>query len=169
MSYSNTHVVEDIFAFCHTNSLKLAVAESLTGGALSSALVSIPGASKVFLGSVVAYQAEVKQNLLGVDAQLIAEQGVVNAQVAEQMASGVRSLMASQLNLDDSRVVGIATTGVAGPESQDDVEPGVVFVAITSALNGLQVERLQLHGSRDEIREQTVVQALLKLREHFVI
>ncbi|MEO0048735.1 MAG: hypothetical protein RL556_67 [Actinomycetota bacterium] len=169
MSLNITHLVEDIFAFCHTNSLKIAVAESLTGGALSSALVSIPGASKVFLGSVVAYQPEVKQNLLGVDAQLIADQGVVNAQVAEQMASGVRSLMASQLNLDDSRVVGIATTGVAGPESQDGADVGIAFVAITSALNGLQIERLQLSGSRNEIREQTVTQALLKLREHFVI
>lgn len=70
--------------------LKLAVAESLTGGLLSDALVSVPGTSAVFTGAVVSYHTEVKRRLLGVDGLLLDEHGPVHPEVAKQMAAGVR-------------------------------------------------------------------------------
>lgn len=72
--------------------LTLAVAESLTGGALSAALVSVPGASAVLRGAVVAYATPVKASLLGVDPGLLAAHGPVDPEVARQMARGVRPL-----------------------------------------------------------------------------
>jgi nicotinamide-nucleotide amidase len=81
--------------------LHLAVAESLTGGLLTSAFVDIPGASKVFLGSIVAYQTELKHQLLGVSRPLLQEQGAVDAEVVAQMASGIRVKLANKSGIDE--------------------------------------------------------------------
>ncbi len=100
----------------------LAVAESLTGGLVAAEITSVPGASKAFRGSVTAYATELKHQLLGVDATLLSERGAVDAQVAAQMAAGVRKALGADW--------GIATTGVAGPEPQDGQPVGTVFVAV---------------------------------------
>ena len=170
-SLSNQQVVEDILAFCRQRQLKLAIAESLTGGALTAEIVAVPGASKVLLGSVVAYQTEIKHGMLGVSQQLLKTRGAVDPDVADQMALGAQRRFAEQLGLSPASVVGLATTGVAGPEAQDGKPVGLVYLAIADSElpSGVQTFELHLTGDRSAIREQAVDLALLKLREHFVI
>ena len=146
--------------------LHLAVAESLTGGLLTSAFVDIPGASKVLLGSIVAYQTELKHQLLGVSRPLLQEQGAVDAEVVAQMASGIRVKFANKTGLTESQVIGIATTGVAGPDSQDGKPAGTVFIGISSS-QGDFVYPLELSGTRSEIRAAAVTAAVDALWEHF--
>jgi nicotinamide-nucleotide amidase len=133
--------------------LTVAIAESLTGGLVVADLVSVPGASAVVRGGIVAYATELKHDLLGVDAALLAAGGPIQAAVAEQMASGVRT----RLNAD----VGLATTGVAGPEPQDGHPPGEVWIAVASAA-GIRSVRLELGGDRAAIRRETV-EAVIEL------
>lgn len=118
------------------------VAESLTGGLVTAALVSVPGASRVLRGGVVAYATDLKAALLGVDEDLLAERGAVDEAVAAQMAAGVRSATGAD--------VGLATTGVAGPDPQDGNLPGAVFVAVSTPLAS-EVHRLDLEGDRSQV------------------
>jgi nicotinamide-nucleotide amidase len=139
--------------------LTIAVAESLTGGMLVASLIDVPGASAVVNGGIVAYNTELKQSLLGVDAELLAEHGAVHPDVARQMAEGVRSRLAVGGRPAD---VGLATTGVAGPEPQDGQPVGTVFVAV--AIEGrVEVIGLSLSGSRADIRSASVGAALENL------
>lgn len=144
--------------------LKLAVAESLTGGLLAAEFVSVPGASKVFLGSIVAYQTELKHQLLGVSNSLLQDQGAVNAEVAAQMAGGIRAKFASKLGLDEAQVIAISTTGVAGPDPQDGQAAGTVFIGIASPF-GESVYAHEFDGDRQAIRAATVAAALEHLGE----
>jgi nicotinamide-nucleotide amidase len=140
----------------------LAVAESLTGGLVAAEITATPGASAAFRGSVTAYATELKHELLGVDATLLAERGAVDPQVAAQMAAGVRKALGADW--------GIATTGVAGPEPQDGQPVGTVFVAvdgpsgaISGAAGGGKVAPLRLNGGRAEIRMESVRSVLALL------
>ncbi|MFD9005833.1 CinA family protein [Streptomyces sp. NPDC059582] len=140
----------------------LAVAESLTGGLVAAEITSVPGASKVFRGSVTAYATDLKHELLGVDATLLAERGAVDPQVAAQMAAGVRKALGADW--------GLATTGVAGPEPQDGRPVGTVFVALDGPLaarsgsaGGGKVEAPRLNGDRAEIRMESVRSVLALL------
>ncbi|MGV9252910.1 CinA family protein [Streptomyces sp. NPDC003697] len=142
----------------------VAVAESLTGGLVAAEITSVPGASKVFRGSVTAYATELKHLLLGVDATLLAEHGAVHPQVAAQMAAGVRRALGTDW--------GIATTGVAGPDPQDGQPVGTVFVAVDGprtagfgAAHGGKTASLRLNGERAEIRMETVQSVLALLIE----
>ncbi|MEG3631145.1 CinA family protein [Streptomyces poriticola] len=143
----------------------LAVAESLTGGLVAAEITSVPGASKVFRGSVTAYATELKHRLLGVDATLLAARGAVDPQVAAQMAAGVRKALGADW--------GLATTGVAGPDAQDGRPVGTVFVAVagpvgegSGSASGGKVEALRLNGDRADIRMESVRSVLaLLLRE----
>ncbi len=135
--------------------LLLATAESLTGGLLAAAIVSVPGASQVFRGGIVAYATELKTQLLGVDAALLAERGPVDADVAAQMARGVRERLGAD--------IGLSTTGVAGPESQGGARPGTVFIGVDLVRPGpstVVVRRLSLPGDRSAIRAATVEASL---------
>lgn len=125
----------------------LGVAESLTGGRVTSSLVAVPGASAVVRGGIVAYATDLKARLLGVDDALLAERGAVDPDVASRMAAGVRIATGAD--------VGLATTGVAGPDPQDGHPPGVVFVAVR-APGVEQVRRLELAGSRPEVIDGAV-------------
>jgi nicotinamide-nucleotide amidase len=129
----------------------LAVAESLTGGALAAAVVDVPGASVVLRGGLVAYATDLKHALLGVDRALLAREGAVHPEVAVQMAAGVRARLSASW--------GLATTGVAGPDGQDGKPPGTVHVALAGP-HGTTVESLDLAGSRRQVREATVAAAL---------
>lgn len=120
----------------------LAVAESLTGGLVTATLVEVPGASRVLRGGVVAYATELKHELLGVDADLLAAHGAVHPEVASQMAQGVRARLGAD--------VGLATTGVAGPDPQDGKPVGTVFVAVSGGAS--VVRSLTLSGDRAAIR-----------------
>jgi nicotinamide-nucleotide amidase len=105
----------------------------------------------VFRGGVVAYATQLKHELLGVDADLLAAKGAVDPDVALQMASGVRQRLGATW--------GVATTGVAGPEPQDGVPPGVVYVAVDGP--GTQrVARHDLDGDREQIRGGACERAL---------
>lgn len=136
--------------------LTVAVAESLTGGLLVAELIAVPGASAVVNGGVVAYNTAVKASVLGVDAELLSTLGPVNPEVARQLAKNVRDRLAVDGRSAD---MGIATTGVAGPESVGGAAPGVVFLGLSMGDVTLARE-LELHGSRQEIRASTVVAAI---------
>jgi nicotinamide-nucleotide amidase len=139
--------------------LTIAVAESLTGGMLVSELIATPGASAAVVGGVVAYDTRLKHTVLGVDAGLLAEAGAVDPRVAEQMADRVRRVLAVDGQPSD---VGISTTGVAGPDSQDGKPVGTVYVGLAVGERVLSFE-LTLTGSRAAIRSATVTEALVQL------
>lgn len=134
----------------------VAVAESLTGGLVVSSLVSVPGASAVVRGGIVAYATALKHSLLGVDAALLAAEGAVHPEVARQMADGVRDAATVDTVAAD---VGIATTGVAGPTPQDGRPVGTVYVAVATP-EGTRVEALTLDGTRAQIRGDATAAAL---------
>ncbi|NYF16428.1 nicotinamide-nucleotide amidase [Microbacterium sp. AK009] len=133
----------------------IAVAESLTGGLLVAALVSVPGASSLVRGGVTAYATDLKHHLLGVDDTLLHARGAVDPEVALQMAGGVRDRLGAD--------VGVSTTGVAGPDPQDGQPVGTVFVGIRTPDTSVVVP-LDLHGTRAEIRAETVRRALDEVR-----
>ena len=139
--------------------LTIAVAESLTGGLLVAELIRIPGASSVVLGGVVAYNTELKHTVLGVDAALLAEQGPVHPEVVIQMARGVRSALAVGGVPAD---VGVATTGVAGPDPQGGHAPGTAFIGISTTEDEFSV-RVTLIGDRQQIRDGVVYESLVQL------
>lgn len=132
----------------------VACAESLTGGLVCARLVDVPGASRAVRGGVVAYQTELKAELLGVDRDLLAEHGAVHPRVAEQMAGGVAARLGATF--------GVATTGVAGPAPEDGHAPGTVFVGLAGP-GGSDAQRLSLTGDRAGIRAATVDAALAAL------
>ncbi len=147
-----TQLLADLVA----RELTLAVAESLTGGLLVAELVSVPGASAVVNGGVVAYNTEIKATVLGVDAMLLSKVGPVHPEVARQLAKNVRDRLAVNGRPAD---IGIATTGVAGPDSVHGHSPGVVFLGLSMG-KVTHARELSLHGSRNQIRTQTVGAAL---------
>ena len=102
----------------------LAVAESLTGGALAAALVDVPGVSAVFRGGVVAYATDLKHALLGVDAGLLAREGAVHPEVARQMADGVRRAAGGDLGAGDDGRGGARSAGRPDARAR-------VYVAVT--------------------------------------
>lgn len=154
-------VAAEVIATLRAQGLTVAVAESLTGGDLVSALVSVPGASNALRGGVVAYATPVKQSVLAVDAALLAAHGAVHPDVAAQMAQGVRQALAVDGVPAD---VGVATTGVAGPDPQDGQPVGTVHVAVATA-GGCGIRSFVFAGDRGEIRLQATDAALALLRE----
>ena len=131
--------------------LRLAVAESLTGGLVAARLTSVPGASEWFAGGVVSYGEDVKRALLGVgDGPVVS----VRRAAAEEMAAGVRALLRADL--------GLSLTGVAGPTTQDDQPVGTVFVGLVGAAGDgpgtgggagkAEVTQLSLRGDRQLVR-----------------
>jgi PncC family amidohydrolase len=127
----------------------LATAESLTGGLVAAALTDVPGASSAFRGGVVAYATELEA--LGVDVALLKAHGPVYAPVAAAMAEGVRRRLQA--------TIGVATTGVAGPDPQNGYPPGTVHIAVSLA-DDTVVRTISLAGNRDEIRRLTVERVL---------
>lgn len=135
--------------------LRIAVAESCTGGMVQAAIVDVPGASDVFVGGVVVYDDDLKSDLLGVDAALIAKHGSVSGTVAEAMADAVREKAGSDLS--------VAVTGIAGPSGGSDAKPvGTVWIAALGPGDDLNVHRFVFDGDRGAIREQAV-QAAFRL------
>ncbi len=140
----------------------VATAESLTGGQLAARLTSVAGASRCYVGGVVSYATDVKTGVLGVSEDLVSQHGVISAECALAMASGVRRLLATTYAL--------STTGVAGPDPQEGHPPGTVFVGV-SAPEGELAFPLLLDGDRAAIQSatcDTAVESLLGvlLREH---
>ncbi len=131
--------------------LSFGVAESLTGGLIASRLVNVPGASSWFRGGVVAYDSQVKYDVLGVPAG-----PVVTESAAAAMAEG-----AARVTRAD---VGLGITGVAGPEEQEGVVPGTVFVGLVLPGQPAQTRELRVPGDRERVRQYGAISALDLLR-----
>jgi nicotinamide-nucleotide amidase len=144
----------------HRTGLSVAVAESCTAGLLGKRLTDVAGSSDYFLGGVTAYSNQVKMEVLGVPAGLLAQHGAVSEETAAAMAEGVQALLGSDCAL--------STTGIAGPGGGTDEKPvGLVFIG--SVVHGVtKVERYRLFGTRDQIRERAAYSALDLLRRRLV-
>lgn len=154
-------LAERIVARLTSAGRSVAVAESLTGGAVVAELVGIPGASAVVRGGIVAYDTALKASLLGVAPALLDAHGPVHPAVAAAMAEGVRSAAAVGGHPAD---LGVATTGVAGPEPQGGAPVGLVYVAVADAA-GTVVREHRFAGDRAAIRAQAAHAALTLLDE----
>lgn len=149
-----TNSAEQTMAAALSLGATLATAESVTGGLVAAALSSVPGASEVLLGGVVAYTSDVKVSVLGVERSLIDVHGVVSEEVALAMAHGVRRVLGAD--------VAVATTGVAGPTAHGRAPVGRVCFAATSGTHAIS-RTLELSGSRVEVRAQATEAALVAL------
>jgi len=156
---STTDTLNQISEIFNKKSLTLATAESCTGGLLGHTITSVPGCSDWFLGGVISYSNDVKTDILNVFKETLIEYGAVSGETALEMAAGVRQSLKSE--------VSIAITGIAGPGGGTEEKPvGTVFLALDfSEKTGLTpiIKKLELSGSRAEIKEQTVREALASL------
>lgn len=140
-------LVVRLFGLLRERAATVATAESLTGGLVGAALTDLAGVSAVYRGGVVVYATELKAQLAGVPAEQLDRDGPVHPDTAAAMAAGVRDRLAA--------TYGLATTGVAGPDPQDGIAAGTVYVAAAGP-SGTRVERLQLAGDRLAVRRETV-------------
>ncbi len=132
--------------------LKIATAESCTGGLLGDEITNISGASKYYLGGVIAYSNDIKMKVLNVKKETLENHGAVSRECAEEMARGVAKLF----NAD----VAIATTGIAGPRGGSKEKPvGLVYIAYY-IFGSVDVEARKFKGSRREIKRKIVEHAL---------
>ena len=131
--------------------LTFGVAESLTGGLIASRLVNVPGASSWFRGGVVAYASQVKFDVLGVP-----DGPVVTESAAAAMAEGAARVTGAD--------VGLGITGVAGPDDQEGVAPGTVFVGLHLPGRPAQTRELRVPGDRERVRQYGAISALDLLR-----
>jgi nicotinamide-nucleotide amidase len=132
---------------CCAAKLTIAAAESLTGGAIGAAIAVIPGSGEVFKGSVVTYRPEAKYDVLG-----IRRGPVVTAIAAAEMARAAISLFGSDL--------AVAATGVAGPDSEEGVPVGTVFIAVANADYRTLTQERQFNGLPSDVRVATVRAAI---------
>ncbi len=140
--------------------LTLAAMESCTGGLLSDTITNVPGSSRYFRGGIVSYATEIKE-MMGVDPAIIAEHGVVSAETAAAMAAAVRQ----RLDAD----IGVGITGVAGPDPQDGVPVGQVYIALDGGENfPPQALAFQFNQSRTAIKRRAVTQSIMLLRRALV-
>lgn len=133
----------------------LALAESCTGGLISSMITAVPGSSDYFLGGTVAYQDAAKVTQLQVSVSTLTQHGAVSEQTAREMAEGVRNAFGS--------TYGVSVTGVAGPAGGTPEKPvGLVYGAVAGP-NGTAVYHMQLRGSRGQIQLRTAKMMLWRL------
>lgn len=132
----------------------LSVAESITGGGLASALTDFPGASKVFIGGVIAYSDQVKINELSISKADLLKYGAVSEEIALAMAQGCLKKFKTDYAL--------ATTGVAGPGSDNGVKAGTAWIGVAGKGESFAIA-LSLSGTREIIRHATITSALAAL------
>ena len=132
--------------------LRLAVAESCTGGLIGHRITNIPGSSTYYMGSVTAYAYEAKVRLLGVTWETLEKNGAVSAETVSEMALGVRRALAADM--------GIAVSGIAGPSGGTPEKPvGLVWMAV-SASSGIWSRQFNFKGERSTVKEQAAEAAL---------
>ncbi len=145
-------------AALESKGLTIATAESCTGGMAAELLTRTPGSSRVFRGSVVAYHNDIKERQLGVPAQVLATHGAVSAETVRAMAHGVRQLLGSD--------IGVAISGVAGPDGGSDAKPvGTFFVGVSSAQASFELGCLYAN-ERQNVRVYASNVALDAVRRH---
>ena len=136
---------------------RLATAESLTGGGIGQAITSVSGASAVFAGGIISYTNEVKNKVLGVPVEILDTHGAVSAPVAKAMAEGARRVIGAD--------AAVAVTGLAGPSGDEFGNPvGTVFIGYADEDTAFARE-YHFDGSREEVREQTICEALKLILE----
>ena len=133
----------------------LATAESLTGGLLGDLITSVPGSSAFFVGGVIAYATSVKQSMLDVSDETVEKHGVVSGECAAEMAAGALARTGATW--------AVSTTGVAGPDSQEDKPVGLVYVGVDGPRSA--VRELRLEGDRAAIRRRACEEAMVALLE----
>lgn len=127
--------------------ITLATAESCTGGSLGKIITSVAGASSIYGYGFITYSNEAKESLLGVSHETLQKHGAVSAQTACEMAAGARMKAKSD--------IAVSVTGIAGPGGGTPEKPvGLIYIAIADE-NGAEYRKLNLSGSRDEVRAQT--------------
>ncbi len=136
--------------------LKVTTVESCTGGAIAKEIVRVPGASSYFLGSIVSYDVQVKQELVQVDQEIINKNGVVSEQVAKEMASKGRKLLGGDCC--------ISTTGVAGPDSDNEHPVGLIWIGISTNKRTFAKCFRFGNNERERIIQSAVLTALNLLR-----
>lgn len=133
-------------------SMTLATAESCTGGGIGHALTSVPGSSAVYLGGVISYANDVKEKVLSVPGNMLAQFGAVSEETARAMAVGAKKLISAD--------IAVSVTGIAGPASDYTNKPvGLVYIAIATNA-GVTVKENHFTGDRDAIRAQTIQAAI---------
>lgn len=143
---------ESIYSLLIQTGATMAVAESLTGGEISSRITNIPGSSDYFLCGICAYANSAKVNLLGVKEGTLMSYGAVSYECATEMLQGVLKATGAKY--------GIATTGIAGPTGATSTKPiGLVYIAVGSADHYI-CEDYNFKGSRMEVKEQAVQKGL---------
>ncbi|MCQ6274171.1 competence/damage-inducible protein A [Bacillus sp. V3B] len=146
--YDETSLMSELSKMLQEKQLTISVAESLTGGMFQKELTAIPGAGSLLKGGVVCYTPEVKQKVLDVKKETIANLGVVSEECAKELAENVADLMDAD--------IGISFTGVAGPEELEGKPVGTVFIGIKINGKPTRVEKLNLGGNRTSNRIRTV-------------
>lgn len=146
--YEDTTLMNELADVLMKKGLKVAAAESLTGGMFQQEMTSIPGASTIYQGGIVCYTNEVKQNLLQVKESTIKEHGVVSEQCAKELAENVASLLGAD--------IGISFTGVAGPDELEGHPVGTVYIGIAIKGQPTKVEAILLSGTRASNRLRSV-------------
>lgn len=146
------HLAQQVGAALQTRGYTLATAESCTGGLIGHLITEIRGSSAYYVGGIVAYSNAVKRSLLDVPQVILASVGAVSEETARAMAAGVRA----RLDVD----VGVATTGIAGPDGGSPAKPvGLVYISVQTPTATL-VERRVFAGDRHAVKQQTAVAAL---------
>jgi PncC family amidohydrolase len=138
--------------------LTVSCAESCTGGQLAAVITTVPGASKVFPGGVVAYSNGVKRSLLEVPAEVLEQHGAVSLECAAAMARGCQHGFATDFAL--------STTGIAGPDGGTPEKPvGLVWFGWARANGEVRTDHLKLDGDRGEVQMRSVEHSLRGLLE----
>ena len=141
---------EELVALLKQKQLKIATAESCTGGMAATYITAVSGASQVFELGITSYSNDIKNKFLKVETKTLENFGAVSCDTAKEMAENVRLLSGAD--------IGVSVTGVAGPDSQEGHKPGTVFIAYSDK-NGTRAKQLDIPPkSRDFVREQTVLQ-----------
>jgi nicotinamide-nucleotide amidase len=154
-----TALVSEVAERLRARAWRLVTAESCTGGWIAKACTDLAGSSAWFERGLVTYSDAAKRELLGVDPEVLEEQGAVSAAVAGQMAEGARLRARVEASL--------AVTGIAGPDGGTEQKPvGTVWLAWSVRGHELRTRLLSLDGDRDAVRRQTVAAALRGLLEH---
>jgi nicotinamide-nucleotide amidase len=153
-------IIRQIHKFLIKNKKTVAVAESCTGGLLSSMLTSISGSSIYFILGVVAYSNRAKSHLLSVPATIITRRGAVSKEVAQRLSRNARKLAQADF--------GIGITGIAGPTGATFEKPvGTVFVSIDSPHHNI-CKRFKFNGSRKNIQKSAALKALELLKNESI-
>jgi nicotinamide-nucleotide amidase len=158
--YDDDTLTSIVAELINKRGLTLAAAESCTGGYLAKTITDLPGSSSYFWGAAITYSNEAKNRLIGVDTNTISTYGAVSKETALEMAQGIKKLSGSS--------IGIALTGIAGPQGATETKPaGLVYIAIVSD-NIEKVKELKFTGDREGVRILAVKTALDIVRRNIL-